>query len=230
MCRQRHYTKRNRVRENTTVYALLILLVTSLLFHGCEKKEKSENPFEKMTQTEQNDSITRETLEQGKDRLEENTTTIYPATGKNFILTDLTEQRHYISVNGTQLLFKDISQPVVILYFFTPWSLPCRSEVPYLSELQKKYSKDIFVMGILINPEKYVEQIGTFVQEQHANFYIAASQQNNRFTREILSPLNLSENVPIPLTVIFHGGHYWRHYEGAIPIEMLEHDIKTLLQ
>jgi len=218
------------VRENTTVHALLILLVISFFSQGCEKKGENENPFEKMTQIEQNDSITRETLEQGKDRLEENTTTIYPATGKNFTLTDLTEQRHYISVNGTQLLFKDISQPVVVLYFFAPWSVPCKSEVPYLSELQKKYSKDVFVMGILINPEKYVAQIGTFVQEQHANFYIAASQQNNRFTKEILSDLNLSENIPVPLTVIFHSGHYWRHYEGAIPIEMLEHDIKTLLQ
>ena len=124
------------MRGNTIIRTLLVLLVLSLFFQGCEKKEKRKNPFEQMTQTEQNDTITRETLEQGKDRLEENTTTIYPATGKNFILTDLTEQRHYISVNGTQLLFKDISQPLVILYFFTPWSLPCKSEVPYLSELQ----------------------------------------------------------------------------------------------
>ncbi len=218
------------MRENTIIRTLLVLLVLSLFFQGCEKKEKRKNPFEQMTQTEQNDTITRETLEQGKDRLEENTTTIYPATGKNFILTDLTEQRHYISVNGTQLLFKDISQPLVILYFFTPWSLPCKSEVPYLSELQKKYDKDVFIMGILINPEKYLQQLGTFIQEQHANFYITASQQNNHFAKEVLSPLHFSENVPIPLTVIFRSGHYWRHYEGAVPIEMLEHDIKTLLQ
>ena len=206
-----------------TLSMLLILLA------GCGKKKEEKNPFENAPQTQTSETLTRESLEAGKYQKEQNTTTLYPSRGKIFFLSDIKDQNHLLSIDKDQLFFKDIPQPVVIMNIFTPWSRPCQAEVPYLSDLQKKYHKDVFVLGILLNPQKYEGALAPFIRENHADYYISKAPQNNALTQKILQQLHLPEIMPIPLTVIFRGGHYVRHYEGAVPIEMIEHDIKKLL-
>ena len=233
------------MKRDTSVHAFFILMLLSLFLGGCEKKEQREHTTAPIQQTE---STFHKTSDQNQTHIKEDAAAISSAIQQTvsihyetsdqsaislqeeeFILTDLTGEYRYVSVKNSKLTFKNISQPIVILYFFAPWSLPCKGEVPYLSDLQKTYSKELFIMGVLINPRKYKQQIGTFIQEQHANFYIASGKQNNRFTRKVLTPLHIANPIPLPFIVVYHHGHYWRHYEGAVPVEMLEHDIKTLL-
>ncbi|HHO65317.1 MAG TPA: redoxin domain-containing protein, partial [Epsilonproteobacteria bacterium] len=161
---------------------------------------------------------------------EDNTTTLYPSAGEMYALNSLTGEQKHVAIDGTRVVFKDISQPVVLVYFFTPWSLPCQGEIPYLSQLQKKYTNDLYVLGILLNPKKYTQDISSFIQNYHANFYISISDQNNPLAQKLFEPLNIPESVPVPMMVIYRSGHYWRHYEGAVPIEMIEHDLKTILE
>jgi len=201
-----------------------------LFISGCEKKAKEKNPFQNIPEIEKTETLTLETLQAGKDRKEQNTTTLYPSSGDTFYLSDIKDQNHTVAIEDKQLFFKDISQPVVIINFFSPWSLPCKAQVPYLSDLQKKYPKELFILGILLNPQDHKESLGHFIQENHANYYISGSKENNAFTRKILKQLHLPDIMPIPLTVIYRGGHYYRHYEGAVPIEMIEHDVKTLIE
>lgn len=209
---------------------IVVLLAVVAILSGCDKKEQKKNPFEQhAAPSSETETLTKATLQAAKNRLEENTTTLYPSTGEMYTLNSLTGEQKHVSVDGSQVVFKDISQPVVIVYLFAPWSLPCQGEVPYLSELQKKYAKDLYVLGILLNPKKYTQTLGTFIQTHHVNFYISISKQNNPLAEELLAPLGLSDTVTIPMTVIYRSGHYWRHYTGAVPIEMIEHDLKTIL-
>jgi thiol-disulfide isomerase/thioredoxin len=205
------------------------------MMSGCEKKQEEkqeEKPSVKYTsQAEPIETPIQETLQPDRNQQERNnTTTLYPSSGDTFHLSDITEQNRTVSVEGEQLYFKDISQPVVIIHFFSPWSLPCKAQVPYLSDLQKKYHKELFILGILLNPKDHAGELSTFIQENHADYYISESKENNAFTRKILEQLHLPDIMPIPLTVIYRGGHYYRHYEGAVPVEMIEHDIKTLIE
>jgi thiol-disulfide isomerase/thioredoxin len=228
------------VRRSPTVPVLIIFSLLLLIISGCDKKHEEKNLFEQTSREEPKETQapeiqtpetqTPEILQAGKDRQEQNTTTLYPSSGDTFCLCDIKEQNHTVSVEEKQLFFKDISQPIVIIHFFSPWSLPCKAEVPYLSDLQKKYPKELFILGILLNPKDHADELGTFIQENHADYYISESKENNAFTRKILKQLHLPDIMPIPLTVIYRNGHYYRHYEGAIPIEMIEHDIKVLLE
>ncbi len=226
-----YYSKRKQVKRSIITIAVLVLVGVLLWILAGHKTQKQETltPFDQAQKDQPTEMLTHKRLEREKTALEQNTTTLFPASGTGFVLTDTLGEEHHITVDGSDMLFQDISHPVVILYFFTPWSLPSQSETPYLSELQKKYHDNIFIMGILLNPQKYATEIGKFIQTYHADFYIADGKENNRFARTVLSSMHISDTVPVPLIVLYHGGHYDRHYEGAIPIEMLEHDIKTLL-
>ncbi|SFV90676.1 Putative lipoprotein thiredoxin [hydrothermal vent metagenome] len=221
---------------------IVILFAVVAILSGCDKKEQKENPFnqhaaktltktasEHAVSSKNSETFPKPTLQTIQNRLEENATIQHPSTEETYTLKSLTGEQKHVSVESLQVVFKDISQPVVIVYLFAPWSLPCQGEVPYLSELQKKYAKDLYVLGILLNPKKYTQTLGTFIQTHHANFYISVSKQNNPLAKKLLSPLGLSDTVMIPMTVIYQNGHYWRHYTGAVPIEMIEHDLKTIL-
>ena len=204
-------------------FTLLVLLV------GCKEKTKDKLPYEQSveslsptiadhnTTAEQNHTPSAESI-------------FYSQGGKRFRLADHRGGVHEVAVEKDQLLFKDISQPVVILHFFSPWSLPCRGEAPYLTQLQKKYKDKLFIIGILLHPNEHLQELESFIKRYDATYFIATGSENEPFTRNILSTLHIPEILPIPLTVIYQGGHYYRHYEGAVPIEMIEHNIKTILK
>jgi len=197
---------------------------------GCNKKDEKQNPFNPASEIEPKESLTQETLKAEESKQEHNTTILQPVRNNTFYFSDIKEQEYTVSIEKKQLFFNDISQPIVIINFFSPWSLPCKAQVPYLSDLQKKYPKKLFILGILLNPKDHKETLGTFIQKNHANYYISCSKENNAFTKKILKQLHLPDIMPIPLTVIYQNGQHYRHYEGAVPIEMIEHDVKILIE
>ena len=210
---RRYYIKRKHVKAYfSTIFTFLAF---TLLYTGCNKKQKQNTSSQ---YTEENRTHTK------------NTHTLYPSKGEGFVLDDQKGEVHQIYIENNQLLFKDISQPVLLLHFFSPWSRPCQGEAPYLAQLQKKYADEVFVIGILVHPDKHLETLDNFIRKYDADYFITTGKENDRFIRQILSKLHLSNTIPIPLTIIYHGGHYYRHYEGAVPIEMIEHDIKTILK
>jgi thiol-disulfide isomerase/thioredoxin len=211
---------------------------------GCNKKDTKENPFAHISDNQPVQPLTKELLQAANPAGEDNDTDLdidteespeknasfaVPPEQNTFDLIDITQQHKHITLKESAFTSNDISEPITLFYFFSPWSLPCQGEVPYLSDLQKRYDNKLLVVGVLLNPKKYADTLGTFIQTYHANFFIAAGRENNRFAQALTKPLHLPDMMPIPLIVIYHNGHYWRHYEGAVPVEMLEHDIKTIL-
>ena len=129
-----------------------------------------------------------------------------------------------------KMTFHDIDQSIVVVNFFSTWHSSSRGEIPYLSDLQKKYEKHIFIAGILINDEQSDDTLRQFMSKYHANYFISNSKENNAFANKIVKELQLPENFPIPLTVIYKDGDYYTHYEGAVPVEMIDHDIQQVIK
>jgi len=147
-----------------------------------------------------------------------------------FTLIDREQDKHILSMNDQKIDFQDINQSIVILNFFTTWYSPCRGEIPYLSDLQEKYKKKVFMMGILVNDTQDDYSLKQFMGKYHANYFISNGTQNDAFATKVVKALQLPENFPIPLTVIYIYGNYYTHYEGAVPIEMIEHDIQEVIK
>jgi len=133
-----------------------------------------------------------------------------------------------IAVNGGRYRFINLKNRIIIVNIFATWCPPCIGEIPHLNALQRKYKDKIDVLGILL----YDNELGNgnlkrFIKDNRVEFFISNSnRENSRFTKFLAPKLRLKPNFSIPLTIMFVDGRYFTHYEGSVPEEMVESDIK----
>lgn len=147
----------------------------------------------------------------------------------HFKIIDIDNRSTLVSFEDTMLKVARVTQPIVMLNIFAEWSPPSCGMIPYLDSLQKRYPKDLFVIGVVTNSDITNKNLRTFMKKYNASYFISNSRDNDKLAKRISSLLGLDENFPIPLTVLFKNGKYNRHYIGATPIEMLMVDIEQLI-
>ena len=147
----------------------------------------------------------------------------------SFVLKDVDERDLNITCEDGAVLTPAIEQPLVLLNFFATWCPPCQGELHDLDQLQRKYADKLFVVGILVNDEHNSSKVRDFMQKQGAHYFISHVPDNGRLASRIVKRLGIPENYPIPLTVLYKNGKLYRHYEGAMPIEMMENEIRGAL-
>jgi len=204
---------------------LLFLTTLLLCFTGCEDK-KPEKTLELNKTKEHNESLsdinktldTQALIKQAELRKKH-----------SFVLSDLNDDNRSISLENKHLIIDKVTEKIILINFFATWCPPCKGEIPYLADLKKKYDKDLFIAGILVNDRPDKKSLQTFIDTYGINYYISKAEQNDAFVKHVAKRLGLEENLPIPLTILFKNGYYYSHYEGAVPVEMLEHDIKKAM-
>ena len=203
-----------------------LLLITSLLLSltGCEEK-KSDLPKKKVEKHEQvqsqkeNNSSENNATEE-KDFIEP----IY-----TFNISNINDVNHTVTIENKDINISNVSERIIVLNFFATWCPPCQGQLPYLVDLQKKYEGKLFIAGLLVNDTPDKEALESFLKEYGVDYFVASSSQNDDLAQLAIEKLHLPKDLPIPITVLFKDGHYYSHYEGAVPVEMLEHDIKNAL-
>lgn len=236
---------------DTLVLTIILVCFTLFSFTGCEDKKAQdsliavENTTEIFTQNdkdqqkEKQEISNEQSIQEALERLETQKEPKQPIDEKSpasqtatdtFTLRDIQQTTHTLSIKNQKIIFQDIDQSIVLINFFSTWSSPSRAEIPYLSDLQKKHNKDLFVAGVLINDVIYDDTLKEFISKHHANYFISNSKQNDAFAAKVAKELQLPENFSIPLTVIYKDGNYYTHYEGAVPVEMIDHDIQEAMK
>ena len=149
---------------------------------------------------------------------------------KDFILSDSTNnKKRSIVINDDKIEFKNIDKPIVILNFFASWCSPCVGQTPYLSDLQNKYKKYISIMGLVVNEDISNNKLKEFKKKNNVKFFLSNAQENNNRIISILKEILKIDKLTLPLAIIYQNGNYYIHYEGAVPIEMMESDILQIL-
>ncbi len=118
---------------------------------------------------------------------------------------------------------------IVLFDIFATWCQPCRAEAPHLASLQKKYPSELTVLGVTIEEGISNEKLLAFKNENNADFIIVNSEVNKPFYRSIASSINIGQQFPIPLMVMYKDGKYVTHYVGMVAEEMIESDIQMAL-
>ena len=200
----------------------VLLFITALLcFSGCENK-KSDTPVKHST-----------------DIIDKNTTfndAVVPplkadTNTKKFKLNDIDNKSYTFYFNNKDIFIDDIPQKFVLLNFFATWCPPCNGQLPYISDIQEKYKGKLFVAGFLVNDaDKEYHEIQELTTKYAIDYFISNSKQNDTFAMELLKCLKITGNFQLPLTILYKNGKYYTHYEGATPIEMIEHDIKKAMK
>jgi thiol-disulfide isomerase/thioredoxin len=143
----------------------------------------------------------------------------------NFILKTTDNLDLNVKVDGDKIIFKDYPEKLVLLNFFATWCPPCKAEIPNLIELQNKYANDFKVVSVLLEDNKSNEEIIEFINEYKINYAVTNGKQN------FLLSEALGEIKSIPtMFLLDKESKIFQKYVGIVPVEMMEIDIKKLLE
>src|SRR6202023_88905 len=85
---------------------------------------------------------------------------------------------HFKDLDGKVTSLADYNGKVVLVNFWATWCDPCREEIPWLIEMQQKYSaKGFTVLGIAMD-EEGAKVVNPFVSKERFDVNGAQSQMN----------------------------------------------------
>lgn len=219
--RHTHYTKRDCVHK----ISALLLTILFISFTGCEEKTPEdtaipvENTTEVVTKKVKADTPVQERFfRKGLPPVE--------AGADTFTLHNTKEQSYKVTISNEKVIFHDNAKPMVLINLFATWCPPCVGQLAYLNDLQKKHDKDLFVTGILTHDSIDETLLKTFIAKNQISYFVSNSTHNDAFSTLLATTLHLPENFSIPLTALYVNGKYFTHYEGVVPVEMIEYDIQ----
>ena len=218
----------------------ILLLIVLIIFLGWEDKQAepttlpTENTTEVLTKKDNIDQEDKrfqlgkkeDMLPQVKPSVVEANISVPEIQLGSFTLINTKVKSHKVTVSDQKVMFPDAAQPILMVNLFATWCPPCIGEIPYLNDLQKKYEKELLVVGILTHDSIVQDELETFMAKNQINYFISNGADNDAFANLLATTLHLPKNFSIPLTVMYVEGKYFTHYEGSVPVEMIEYDIQ----
>lgn len=130
-----------------------------------------------------------------------------------------------IKVEGNNVVVKNHPNKIILLNFFATWCPPCKTEIPNLIKLQEDYKNDFIVISVLLEEMKSDEEIKVFMKDFGINYTVTNSPENFDLAK------NLGGIKSIPtMFLIDKNGKIFQKYVGLVPNEMMEIDIKKVLE
>jgi len=196
-----------------------------LIFTGCENSSDLEILAKKLS-NEKNTTI--QTKKEKTDLKLVNKEEPKKATAKlvkDLNLTTLTQKNIKLTFSDDGIKFETYPNKVVILDIFTTWCPPCLKSIPHMISLQKKYKKNLQIIGVLMEDKITQSEALEFKKKHHINYPITLGKNNFILTQ------TWGGVSGYPTIIIFDkNGKYFNHYNGAPPIEMIESDMKKVLK
>ena len=152
-------------------------------------------------------------------------TTIINNAEKQFSLNTINNSQINISLNQDKIILKDINNKIVLLNVFTTWCPACKVEISNLVQIQEAYKNDIVVVGILLEEFKTNEEIIELLKSYNVNYTVTNSSE----AFDLAKSLGGIKAIPTTFLIDKHGT-FFQKYTGLVPNEMLEIDIKKLLE
>lgn len=76
------------------------------------------------------------------------------------------------STKGKTINLTDYKGKIVILDFWATWCPPCRKGIPDLISIQKKYKKNVVVIGVSLDGDKTIKDVPKFIKDYKINYPI----------------------------------------------------------
>ena len=178
-------------------------ILSILLFTGCDSKEKKEKKEEVK---------------------EEVPVQKFEKTGE-FQLKTTNDKIINLKLENEKIVSADYPNKIVLLSFFTTWCPACKAEIPNLVKLQNDYKNDFIVISILLEEMKTSDEIKTFIKESNINYDVINSPEGI----EVAKNLGGIKSIPT-MFLVNKNGNLFQKYIGLVPTEMMEIDIKKLLE
>ncbi|HEY7616039.1 MAG TPA: TlpA disulfide reductase family protein [Terriglobales bacterium] len=83
------------------------------------------------------------------------------------------------SLEGKTVRLSDFRGKAVLLNFWATWCTPCKIEMPWFADLQKKYGPEgLQVLGIAMDEDASPQELGKFAKDLGVNYPILIGQES----------------------------------------------------
>jgi len=203
----------------------LSIIFLMIIFTGCENSSDLEKLAKKLSKEKNTTTLPKQKKVKQKLVNKEKVKSIVNEQIKDLNLTTLTNKNIKLTFTDDGIKFNTYQNKIVILDIFTTWCPPCLRSIPHMTTLQKKYKKNLQIIGVLMEDKITRSEALEFKKKHHINYPITLGKNNFILTS------TWGGVSGYPTIIIFDkSGKYFNHYNGAPPIEMLESDMKKVLK
>jgi thiol-disulfide isomerase/thioredoxin len=123
---------------------------------------------------------------------------------------------------------KEYKNKIILFDFWATWCPSCVQEIPNLNNINKKYKKDLMVIGVSVDRDSNKKTMQDFIKKHNMQYTITTTLQNND---NIALMQNLTNIRTLPFKMLYDkNGNYISHYYGAMPEEILTIEIEKALK
>jgi thiol-disulfide isomerase/thioredoxin len=128
-----------------------------------------------------------------------------------------------VDVNGRTIKLSSYRGQVVLVDFWATWCGPCKIEIPWFIEFQKKYGKDgLQVVGVSVDDT--VDKLKPYVANARMNYVVLQGLDHDE-VQDAFGPM-----FGIPVTaIISRDGRICAKHVGLSSKDAFENEIKSLL-
>ncbi len=181
---------------------LFAIALMALLFQGCEDSQKEQT---------KNTEVKKEVI------------------SNKFTLTTLDNKLLHVTKTKDGFVVDEHKDKVIMFDIFATWCPPCKAEAPTLSSVQKKYKKDVLIIGLSVEDGIENAKLKEFAKQYNATYTLVNSAQNKKLINAILKSLDFDGKTPIPLMVLYKDGNYINNFIGATYEEFITTEIDKAL-
>jgi hypothetical protein len=197
------------------IISTLVLSIVLLILTACEDKKKSDRD---LTETNNTSTVSKKNI---KHHTSDTNHTKYHHT---FTIKDIKQNSYQFSIEGKNIYSDSFHNKTLLLnlsHISSPISL---DQAESLSKLQTKYQSAIIVVTLLLGDTQNISNPNIFLNQNHIYHFVSLDKKNKEIADLLYASLKIKEKH-MPLTIIYKNGKYYSHFEGATPIEMINHDI-----
>jgi thiol-disulfide isomerase/thioredoxin len=126
------------------------------------------------------------------------------------------------SINGQTIALDNYKGSILLINFWATWCVPCRSEIPDLIKLQRRYrNQGLRILGITYPPEQ-ISEVRRFVRHLKINYPVAIG------TKATKTQFTASETLPMTV-VIDRDGRVREVIEGIMYADEFDQKVRPLL-
>jgi len=186
---------------------LTVLVFLLLSFGGCSKKDEG---------------IT-EDVAVKKGAVEHKTN--HKSELPTFHLTTIDQKPITIKITKNGWKFEQYPDKSVLLVFFATWCPPCKAEIPHLINLQKKFNKNLQIIGISVDRDIDMKYLKDFADRFGINYAVTFGEENFK----VADAVGGVDTIPA-MFLLTKKGFLFQKYVGAVYEEILNSDIKQVIK
>ena len=130
-------------------------------------------------------------------------------------------------LNGQSVMLQNyLKEGPVLINFWATWCAPCKKEMVYLDQFEKKYKdKGLTILAVSTDSQKSLSQVRSYIRSKKYTFEVFQDPNSQTFKK-------LNGNLmPTNILINKDGKILWRHY-GYLPGDEteMEKEIKSALK